>query len=230
MNSMSETIPSRLPRLLRWPLRWRPLPCAALTSAAYAALYALSNQVTSLRTDVGRGVFDWERSIPFVAWTIVPYLSIMVFFVGAFFVDGDRESLRRHVLRLAIVLLVSVLCYAAFPLRFTFERPRTDGLFGLLFDLLGHCDMPYNRAPSLHIGVLVLLWARFAPVLTGVWGTALRLWFALIAVSVLTTYQHHVLDVPAGALVGILALLLTAPANRREEWHEGFLLLRVRRR
>lgn len=198
-------------------LRWQPVPCAAATSAAYAVLYALSNQLTSHRTDVGAGVFDWERSIPFIGWTIVPYLSIIVFFVGAFFVDTDREALRRHVLRLAIVLLVSLLCYAAFPLRYTFERPRTGGLVGLLFELLGHCDMPYNRAPSLHIGVLVLLWARFAPVLRGAWGIALRFWFALIAVSVLTTYQHHVLDVPAGVAVGILALLLTAPANHRHE-------------
>ncbi|MDY0744203.1 hypothetical protein SNE35_06785 [Paucibacter sp. R3-3] len=198
-------------------LRWQPVPCAAATSAAYVTLYALSNQLTSHRTDVGAGVFDWERSIPFIGWTIVPYLSIIVFFVGAFFVDTDREALRRHVLRLAIVLLVSLLCYAAFPLRYTFERPRTEGFIGVLFELLGHCDMPYNRAPSLHIGVLVLLWARFAPVLRGVWGTALRIWFALIAVSVLTTYQHHVLDVPAGVAVGILALLLTAPANHRYE-------------
>lgn len=194
-------------------LRWRPLPCGVATSAAYVALYGLSNQLTSLRTDVGAGVFAWERAIPFVGWTVVPYLSICVFFALSFFIDTDAGRLRRHVMRLLIVLVVSVLCYAAFPLRFTFERPATQGLIGLLFEVLGHCDMPYNRAPSLHIGVLVLLWARFAPVLRGAWAVGLHVWFALIGISVLTTYQHHVMDVPAGAALGVLAIVLTAPSR-----------------
>lgn len=200
------------------PQRWRPLQWALVTTAVFVALYTLSNHLTSLRTDVGEGVFAWERAIPFVGWTVVPYLSICAFFVGSFFVDLDvdagGERLRRHVLRLFIVLGVSVLCYAAFPLRFTFARPATEGWVGVLFDLLGHCDMPYNRAPSLHIGVLVLLWARFAPSVRGWWSAGLHGWFALIAVSVLTTYQHHVMDVPAGAALGGLAILLTAPTRR----------------
>ena len=195
-------------------LRWLPLQCATVTSTAYVALYALSNQLTSLRTDVGAGVFGWERVIPFVGWSVVPYLSICAFFAWSFFLDSDEERLRRHVLRLFVVLIVSVLCYAAFPLRFTFERPQTDGLIGLMFDVLGHCDMPYNRAPSLHIGVLVLLWARFAPGLRGWWAVGLHGWFSLIAASVLTTYQHHVLDVPAGAVLGVAAILFTSPARR----------------
>jgi hypothetical protein len=196
--------------------RWRPVQWALVTTAVYVALYTLSNHLTSLRTDVGEGVFAWEHAIPFVGWTVVPYLSICVFFAGSFFVDADAggERLRRHVLRLFIVLGVSVLCYAAFPLRFTFARPATEGWIGALFGLLGHCDMPYNRAPSLHIGVLVLLWARFAPSVRGWWAAGLHAWFALIAVSVLTTYQHHVMDVPAGAALGGLAILLTAPPRR----------------
>lgn len=150
----------------------------------------------------------------------MPYLSICAFFVLSFFIDRDGDRLRRHVLRLFIVLLVSVLCYAAFPLRFTFERPPTQGLVGLMFDVLGHCDMPYNRAPSLHISVLVLLWARFAPGLRGWWAVGLHGWFGLIAVSVLTTYQHHVLDVPAGAALGAVAILLTARSPRRRGVHD----------
>lgn len=197
--------------------RWRPLPCAVVTSAAYVALYTLSNRLTSLRADVGAGVFEWERAIPFVGWSVVPYLSICAFFAWSFFVDPDEARLRRHVLRLFILLIASVLCYAAFPLRFTFERPPTEGLIGIMFDLLGHCDMPYNRAPSLHIGVLVLMWARFGPNLRGWRAVGLHTWFALIAVSVLTTYQHHVLDVPAGATLGIVVILLTAPARRRPQ-------------
>jgi hypothetical protein len=75
--------------------------------------------------------------------------------------------------------------------------------------------MPYNRAPSLHIGVLTVLWVRFAPGLRGWRCVCLHGWFALIAASVLTTYQHHVLDVPAGAALGALAIAITGVRARR---------------
>ena len=36
----------------------------------------------------------------------------------------------------------------------------------------------------------------------------LHLWFVLVGVSVLTTYQHHFIDIPTGALLGFLCLWL----------------------
>lgn len=198
---------------------WRPTPWLVLTSLAFASAYGIANRLTSLRDDIGLGVFAWEQAIPFVGWTIVPYLSIIAFFAVSFFIDPDAKALRRHVLRLLLVLAIAVVCYAAFPMRFTFDRPETDGPIGLLFDVLSLCDQPYNRAPSLHIGVLAVLWVRFAPGLQGWRCAGLHAWFALIAVSVLTTYQHHIVDVPAGAAVGAFAVAVTsrraADASRR---------------
>ena len=52
----------------------------------FIAVYALCNQLTHLRSDIGRAVFDWERAIPFVPWTIVPYLSLTGFFALSFMV------------------------------------------------------------------------------------------------------------------------------------------------
>lgn len=181
-----------------------------LTALVFVTLYALCNQLTSARQDIGQGVFDWERAIPFVPWTIVPYLSILGFFGLSFFVGRDRKALDRHMAALMIDLLISIVCYALFPLRFMFQRPELDGVFGLLFQLLSATDLPYNRAPSLHISVLVILWVRFAPLLAGWKRLALDGWFALIGLSVLTTYQHHSIDVPAGLAVGALCITLTS--------------------
>jgi membrane-associated phospholipid phosphatase len=189
---------------------WSATTCLLVTTAMYATLYWLSNHLTGLRADVGLGVYAWESAIPFLGWTIVPYLSIVGFFLASFFVDPDARELKRHVVRLALVLTVSVVCYALFPLRFTFTRPPVDGVLGSMFDALTAFDLPYNRAPSLHIGVLVILWVRMAPVMQGWQRLALHAWFMLIAISVLTTYQHHVIDVPAGVALGAIVLALTS--------------------
>lgn len=191
---------------------FKPAACACLRlSLGFAVAYAISNHLTGLRADVGRAVFDWEHAVPFLPWTVVPYLSIVPLFLLSFFVGWERREHDRHVLRLWLVLAMSIACYMAFPLQFTLARPCTSGLAGLLFDLLGTLDRPYNRAPSLHIGVLVLLWVRWRACLQGWRWLLLKAWFALIAMSVLTTYQHHVIDIPAGVAVALLAVALTTP-------------------
>ena len=83
-----------------------------------------------------------------------------------------------------------------------------DGIPGALFNLLAVFDKPFNQAPSLHIALLVILWDRYAAHTGGAWRWLLHGWFALIGVSVLTTYQHHVIDVPTGMLLGFLCLWL----------------------
>lgn len=192
-------------------------PTAAMREAAlrlagvsglFAALYAACNQLTHLRGEFAAGVFAWERGIPFVPWTVVPYLSIFVFFAASFVVDRERRALDRYTAALVVNLLLAVLCYAAVPLRFTFERPIPPGAFAPFFELLQAVDLPYNRAPSLHISLLVLLGWRLLPRLGPLARAAVGGWFLLIGVSVLTTYQHHVIDIPAGIVAAGLALAI----------------------
>ena len=91
----------------------------------------------------------------------------------------------------------------------TFVRPETSGLPGFLFAVLGGFDKPFNQAPSLHIALLVILWDHWRQRLNGVWrGIVWHAWFFLIGASVLTTWQHHFIDIPTGALLGLFALWL----------------------
>lgn len=183
-------------------------------SAIFIVAYALSNQWTAQRADIGQGVFEFERAISFVPWTIVPYLSVMGFYAASFFV-GDRAALDRHARLVLVNLALSLVCYALFPLRFQFERPMPDGVCEWLFELLSACDLPYNRAPSLHISVLLILWLRLLPFVAARWQGLLHAWFLLIGASVLTTYQHHLIDIPAGLAVGAVSMFLAAPAVMR---------------
>lgn len=201
----------------------RPWREAAVWLAAlgpfFFLTYGLANWITAQRSDVGAVVFDWERGIPFLAWTIVPYWTIDAFYAVSVFTCGTRAVLRTHVARLIAAQLISVAGFLAFPLRFTFERPDTNGLFGLLFDVLTGFDKPFNQAPSLHIALLVILWVRYAKAVPQAWHWLLHGWALLIGVSVLTTYQHHFIDVPTGLWVGALCLwLFPDDARLRPRW------------
>ena len=175
----------------------------------FFASYGFATWWTARRNDVGAVVFDWERLVPFVPWTIVPYWTIDLFYAVSLFVCASARELDAHARRLLTAQLVAVACFLAFPLRFTFDRPPADGAFGWMFDVLASFDQPFNQAPSLHIALLVILWACFARHVRGAWSRrALHAWALVIGASVLTTWQHHFVDVPTGALLGFFCLWL----------------------
>jgi membrane-associated phospholipid phosphatase len=174
----------------------------------FFASYGLTNWLASLRADVGVAVFAWEQHIPYVPWSIVPYWSIDAFYAASLFVCATRRELDSHAKRLLAAQVIAVFCFLLFPLRYSFTRPETTGFFGLMLDALLAFDKPFNQAPALHIVLLVILWVLYARVLRGAWRWLLHLWFALIGVSVLTTYQHHFIDIPTGLLAGWLCVWL----------------------
>lgn len=191
----------------------------AVLGPAFFLSYGFANWLAAQRAGVGAVVFDWERAIPFVAWTIVPYWSIDALYAASLFTCRTRDELRTHVARLLAAQAISVACFLAFPLRFTFERPETGGLFGPMFDLLGGFDRPFNQAPSLHVSLLLILWVRYAQAVPRAWHWLVHAWAALIGVSVLTTYQHHFIDVPTGLWAGAACLwLFPGDARERPRW------------
>jgi protein-tyrosine phosphatase len=215
----------------------------------FFATYGFANWLASRRAHVGAIAYGWEHRIPFVPWTIVPYWSIDLLYAVSVLIGTTRREVDRHAQRLLAVQVISIACFLAFPLRFSFDRPVASGVFGALFTALGSFDKPFNQAPSLHIALLVVIWVRLAahvssPKLHTVaeergrpgrrvpgrlapaslrgsgeapddpaGGDAraplrwlLHTWMALIGLSILTTYQHHFIDLPTGMLVGFLAL------------------------
>lgn len=184
-------------------------------SAIFAVLYHGANLSTGARADVATGLLPWDAAIPFVPWTVLPYLSIVLPYLAAFFFGRSRATLNLHALRVLVLLAIALACYALVPLRHTFQRPAVEGVLGVLFEGLSACDLPYNRAPSLHIGLLVLLWARLCPAVGGAARWLLQGWLLVIGVSVLTTWQHHLIDIPAGLAAGGLALALTSARVRQ---------------
>jgi protein-tyrosine phosphatase/membrane-associated phospholipid phosphatase len=185
----------------------RGLAWLAFLAPFFFITYGLANHWAASRGDVPAIVFAWERLIPFWAWTIVPYWSIDLLYGASLVLARNVRELDGHAKRLLFAQVVSIACFVLFPLRFTFERPNTDGVFGWLFDVLLGFDKPFNQAPSLHISLLVILWSFYARRIGGIAAWLMHGWALLIGFSVLTTYQHHFIDIPTGALVGALAVM-----------------------
>ncbi|TCO81704.1 dual specificity protein phosphatase-like protein [Plasticicumulans lactativorans] len=201
---------------------WRAALWLAGLGPFFFASYGTANWLASRRGAVGSLYFGWEHGVPFLPWTIVPYWSIDLFYAASLFLCADRRELDAHARRLLTAQVVAVAGFLLLPLRFAFERPPVDGLPGALFTALAGFDLPYNQAPSLHIALLVILWARYRAHTPRRWRWLLHGWSALIAVSVLTTWQHHFIDVPTGLWVGLLAIALfpsdgTRPAPTRPD-------------
>ena len=177
----------------------------ALVGALFYTSYGLSNHHAASLAYVPEIAFAWEHGIPFWAWTIVPYWSLNLMYAAAFFLCRDTREQNRYVARLVSAQIIATTCFMLFPLHFGWPKPPTDRLSGWLFDSLVAFDLPYNQAPSLHIALAIIVgafyWTRFPKI-----RLPLLLWQSLIALSVLTTYQHHFIDVPTGALLGWLVL------------------------
>jgi len=139
----------------------------------------------------------------------VPYWSLNLLYALGFFLCRDAGGLARYVTQLLVAQMIATLFFIAFPLQMSWEKPVVSGLSGFLFSSLAAFDLPFNQAPSLHIILCVVVGAFYLCKARAVWlKAALVTWFALIGLSVLTTYQHHFIDIPTGLAAGCLVLLI----------------------
>ena len=176
--------------------------------AFFFATYAFSSWISILRHDVPSIVFGWEHQIPFVPWMIVPYWSTDPTYVLSAFLFRTRAELATHCKRLLAVQVISVTVFLLFPLKFSFGRPAVSGIFGWMFAIRTGIDPQFNEAPSLHIGLTVVLWAAYGRYFRGGARWLMGGWFVLTMLSTLTTYRHHFFDLPTGLWVGLFCLAM----------------------
>lgn len=187
-----------------WKRAWRWL---ALLVPLFCLSYGFANWLAARRAAVPTLAMSWDHAVPFVPWTIIPYLSLDLLYCLSLFQCTTRSELDRHAFRLLAVEAVCIASFLLFPLRFAFERPDVSGVYAAFFKLLEFFDRPFNQTPSLHIANLIVIWACFARHATPRRRWAWHGWMTLVGVSILTTWQHHLIDLPTGLAVGVIALI-----------------------
>ena len=185
------------------------LAALVVVAAIFYASYGAANALASARANVPEIYFAWERAVPFWAWSIVPYWSLNLLYALGFFLCKGAGELARYVTQLLAAQVIATLFFIAFPLQMSWDKPAVSGFSGFLFSSLAAFDLPFNQAPSLHIILCVVVGAFYLRKARAVWlKEALAAWFALIGLSVLTTYQHHFIDIPTGLAAGCLVILV----------------------
>lgn len=109
---------------LRWLLVLGPL---------FFISYGLANHWAASRPAVPSIVFEWERHIPLLPWTILPYWSIDFFYALSLLICTTRLELARHARRLLTAPILCVAAFVLFPLRFSTPRPPVEGWAGLMW-------------------------------------------------------------------------------------------------
>jgi len=192
--------------------RTKALVASTGLSILFLIVYGSCNWISSRRVNVGTFYFEWERRIPFVPFFILPYMSIDLFFIGAPFLCRTDRELLILVKRIAVAISVAGICFLLVPMRFAFPRPHADGWLGALFDWFRGMDAPYNLLPSLHAALMLILVDVYFRHTRGFVRVATMVWFILIALSPVLTYQHHVIDIVGGfVLAGVCFWLFREP-------------------
>lgn len=184
-----------------------------------------------------------DQAIPFLPWTVWVYSTVSSTTALTYFLITDRARTKRLALTLLTASALCAIVFALFPTTYPRELyPLPDatnqGWFfaRTLVELadLRASDDPANCLPSLHVALATSLaltlaergdaagaaaarpfGAASSPARTPTWVRVLApIWAICVSLSTLTVKQHYVVDVPAGALVGLLAHALCAYAAR----------------
>ena len=171
-------------------------------------IYGSVNHFTAAREAVPSLYLNFEHSIPVIPWHILPYMLLDLMFAASLYMCRSITELDQHAKRLMSSILLAATCFLLWPLKFGFERPQLDGFWGVLHRQLIEFDLPYNQAPSLHIILLIVVAIVFLRHLPRWLAVPTLVWSAIICISVLTTHQHHLIDVVTAVPVTLFIICL----------------------
>lgn len=186
------------------------LACAAVFLAGYQLTLRHAMHQPSLPSSA----VGWDAWVPFWPPSIVVYCSINLAYALAFLMPQDATRLQTLSIRLLGVQLAAFACFWSWPMRMHRVWPPTLEPWHRWFQWLSSFDDRGNLLPSLHVAILGVLWAHYrtrCAASNARW--ACDAWALCVLLSALTTWQHNLSDVLAGALLSGIALFWRAPGS-----------------
>ena len=166
-----------------------------------------------------------DRWIPFQPGAIFAYLSLWLYVGIAPGLQRSLAELLAYGAWAGALCLGGLACFYLWP---TAVPPLTQNVGGFAgFAMLQGIDASGNACPSMHVAIAIFSAVRAEQLLRGIaaprWLRAINIgWFAAITWSTLATRQHVVIDVLAGAALG---LAFVPPSMRWGQWRTAGTIL-----
>jgi hypothetical protein len=155
-----------------------------------------------------------DRSIPFLPWTALIYLTITPLLCLAPFIFRTPARLVPLVITMSLEVAFAGIVFCVFPVALSFPAHEVAGIVGVFYRLADDINLTYNCVPSLHVAFAVAAaWAyrrRDKPA----WTWFVTLWSGAIVLSTTLSHQHHIVDVATGALLAVAAMAWIYPRAR----------------
>jgi hypothetical protein len=183
----------------------RNLPWVVGLAFANTLAYVAMNRF-HLRAPIELPLTPVDRALPFLSWTIWPYMALLFSDVVLPPMIRDEAVFRRWAWAFIVSMAINVVIWAVMPTVYPRPPMPLDGSPSsrLYVSLMG-LDTPACCFPSAHISLpTVTAWA-----LARQWPRArIVVWlgFAFLAVTILTTKQHYLFDLLAGLLSGAFGI------------------------
>ncbi len=210
-----QPLPPEQNDVIRMQRRQANLPCigtvrgkfiaAAATAAICAAMYFVPQHVHR-GAPLLLPLTAVDRWVPFWPTSGLIYFSMFPLLVGTFLAIRNLHQATRFLYACLFAQTIAMACFLLWPTQYPrelFALPSTTSAVGAA--LVGFCrsnDAAVNCLPSLHVSTVVLC-------ISALRGSRLFLPAMLagipLAASTLTFKQHYLVDVIAGALLGMIA-------------------------
>ena len=193
------------PRNASWKYK---LTLLGLFALAYCFLYVFPN-IHAFDRSRQLPLLMIDRSVPFLPWTFVVYLSEYLLIITILFLINDFNRFTSFA-RLAFGALfiagpIFILAPTSYP------RPvypvENNIMVKSAMNLVGIVDAPTNCFPSLHVAITSIAVYALRFLKPKVWFFFV-LWGVAILVSTMTTKQHYFIDIAGGLLVTLIVVIL----------------------
>lgn len=160
-----------------------------------------------------------DRWIGFQPWALGLYLSLWVYTALPVALQPDLRQLARYGWHIGMLCAVGLLTFVFWPTSVSAAVGQREG--GGAFAMMYAVDTNGNACPSLHVAAAVFSYLWLQSILRTVgapgWAHAVSaLWCAGICYSTLAVKQHLLLDLIAGAALGLLAGWFSLRAANRK--------------
>lgn len=184
----------------------------ALGYLAFCTLY-LGAAALPLRARLPLEPSVLDAAIPFLAWTIWPYVSQFALAPAGVVLARDDADRSRVFYAMLLAAVFAAAVFMLWPTMLERPVPSAGGLTGLAWTFIHATDTTGNCMPSLHVALASLagtaLWRRG-------WRALALAWPALVAAATLTTKQHVAWDVAGGLLLAAAAWAAVPKLFRHE--------------